>query len=957
MRSTLLISPVCALLVGCAPAPPVSDDPTAVLDAFIVAPGYEVNLFAAEPMLKNPIQMAWDGEGRLWVVCSPTYPQLEPGQPLRDYIVVLEDTDNDGQADKHTMFADGLVVPTGIEFGDGGVYVANEPDLLFLADTDGDLVADVRRTVLSGFGTEDNHHGISAFVWGPGGKLYFQSGVFLHTQVETPHGVVRADDSVIFEFTPRKTLLERYVYGAGVNPWGHDFDAWGQDFQTDGAWEGIWWLAPGQVPFHARQRVPDTNTVISSAAGSEIVSGRHLPDDMQGVMVLNEFRGRTVERYRFTDDGAGYSATEITPPLLVSTEEYFRPVDVEMGPDGAIYVLDWYNALIGHMQYNFRDPRRDHSHGRVWRITATGRPVVPKAEISGASIEVLLDNLKAPEDYTRHKSRRELYERDPQQVADALVAWVAALDPNDPNYELQRLEALWTYQTIDVVEPDLLGAILQSEEPRARAAATRVLRYWWPEVPDALDLLDARISDDHPRVRLEVVVALSHIPSARSMELATRALDLPVDRHLEHALRLTANALQPEWLPAYEAGELRFNDDPEHVAFALEALNSEGGVGPLLDLLRAGQVPSSRLPDVLARVLEQGTPDALGEVFRLAFEQYEAPLLSEVLAGCTRAARQRGVVPTSGGDFSSSDVSQASALLRHDDDRVRQAAIRVVGAWGMERARGRLEDLASTGSGGDQTAAIASLGYLGGQRSVDYLDELAAEGNPEAVRAAAIGSLALLDLRLAATRTAEILTLRPDLDPEPVIRPFLERAGGTEALGAALSDLEIPEDVAKLALRQINASGQQEVTLVTALVRSAGFSDPVEELTASELSEMVAAVAAEGDAESGARRCFGAPSWAARAATRWPAAAAKSVRTWRRWAPRRRWTTSSNRSSRRTRSSRKTSRRWPSPPRTESSISASSRARTKTPSSFATRSETRSQSRRPSSAMCGRPAH
>ena len=201
-----------------------SDDPNAVLGALNVAPGFEVNLFASEPMIENPIQMAWDTAGRLWVICSPTYPQLDPAQERSDYIAVLEDTDNDGRADRRTIFAEGLLVPTGIEFGDGGVYVANAPDVLFLADTDGDLKADVRRTVLSGFGPEDNHHAISAFVWSPGGGLHFQSGIFLHTQVETPYGVIRADDGVIFEFTPRKMKLDRYVYGSGINPWGHDFD-------------------------------------------------------------------------------------------------------------------------------------------------------------------------------------------------------------------------------------------------------------------------------------------------------------------------------------------------------------------------------------------------------------------------------------------------------------------------------------------------------------------------------------------------------------------------------------------------------------------------------------------------------------------------------------------------------------------------------------------------------------
>jgi putative membrane-bound dehydrogenase-like protein len=158
-------------------------DPEAERKSFDVAPGYEVNLYAAEPWIANPVQMVFDARGRLWVVCMQSFPQIEAGKLPSDTLVVLEDRDGDGRADRHTVFADDLHVPTGVELGDGGVYVANQPDLLFLRDTDGDGKADVRKIVFSGFGSEDNHHAISTFNWGPGGWLYMHSGIFLHSQV------------------------------------------------------------------------------------------------------------------------------------------------------------------------------------------------------------------------------------------------------------------------------------------------------------------------------------------------------------------------------------------------------------------------------------------------------------------------------------------------------------------------------------------------------------------------------------------------------------------------------------------------------------------------------------------------------------------------------------------------------------------------------------------------------
>src|SRR5688500_6057067 len=134
--------------------------------SFKVAEGFEVNLWAADPMIAKPIQMNWDAQGRMWVASSEMYPQIKPGGSPHDQVVVLEDTDDDGKADKSTVFADGLLIPTGVEPGDGGAYVANSTELIHLKDTDGDLKADERRIMLTGFGTEDTHHIIHTFRWG-----------------------------------------------------------------------------------------------------------------------------------------------------------------------------------------------------------------------------------------------------------------------------------------------------------------------------------------------------------------------------------------------------------------------------------------------------------------------------------------------------------------------------------------------------------------------------------------------------------------------------------------------------------------------------------------------------------------------------------------------------------------------------------------------------------------------
>src|SRR5438270_3417489 len=220
-------------------------DPEIERKTFVVAPGFEVTLWAADPILAKPIQMNFDPQGRLWVASSEVYPQIQPGQVADDKVVILEDTDDDGKADKTTIFADKLLIPTGVEPGDGGAYVANSTELLHLADTDGDGKADARKVVLSGFGTEDTHHILHTLRWGPDGMLYFNQSIYIHSHVETPWGVRRLGGGGIWEFRPESMWLDVFARG-WWNPWGHHFDRWGQSFATDGAGgHGINYVLPG----------------------------------------------------------------------------------------------------------------------------------------------------------------------------------------------------------------------------------------------------------------------------------------------------------------------------------------------------------------------------------------------------------------------------------------------------------------------------------------------------------------------------------------------------------------------------------------------------------------------------------------------------------------------------------------------------------------------------------------
>ena len=279
----------------------------AQLDAFVLPEGAKINLFASEPVVRNPIHMNWDSQGRLWVVGSPLYPHIKPGQEENDQVVVLEDTDGDGVADESVVFADNLHIPTGVLPGDGGVYVANSNDVLFLADTNDDGKADHREVVLSGFGTEDTHHIVHTFRWGPEGMMWLNQSIYIHTHLDTPYGIRRLLGGGMWHYRPETRRSEVFMKGL-VNPWGHVFDKWGQSFMTDGAGgQGINFVYPRAVFVAspgAPRRVQGLNPGQPKLCGLEVLSGTHIPEHWRGALASPDFRGHRIKTYRLSDKGA-----------------------------------------------------------------------------------------------------------------------------------------------------------------------------------------------------------------------------------------------------------------------------------------------------------------------------------------------------------------------------------------------------------------------------------------------------------------------------------------------------------------------------------------------------------------------------------------------------------------------------------------------------------------------------
>ncbi|MEO5803589.1 MAG: PVC-type heme-binding CxxCH protein [Verrucomicrobiota bacterium] len=656
---------------------PSAPDPELERKSFQVADGFEVNLFAADPLINKPIQMAFDERGRLFVATTTLYPQIKPGEKATDKIIVLEDADGDGRADKTTVFADDLYIPTGVLPGNKGIYTFDDTTFLHLRDTDSDGFADEKEFILSGYGTEDSHHKGHVLRFGPGGNIYFNQGVFLHSTIETARGIVHHSGNWlagIFEFQPASQKLEVYLASSvPPNPWGHYWNRWGFDFHIDSSGQqGSNFILPTANKTSSAIPVPGGE---GKLAGGEIISGRHFPDDWQGNLIAAPFKENRVARWSFSDDGSGYAMKQLAP-LIVSTDSAFRPVDMRMGPDGALYIADWYNPLIGHMQYHFRDPGRDFTHGRIWRVTAKNRPLVPRFNFAKASVKEILEQLKAPEDFNRAQARRILSERNRKEVLPALANWVKKLIPENTDYDHQRLEALWTYQTLNVVEPDLLKNLLRAKTPDARAAATAVLRYWHDapaldsQSASVLDLLAPQIADENPRVRLQAVITLSYIPDARSMEIAARALDQPLDKYLDQALKNTANALKSHWLPALQTGAVTFGGNTKHLQYALEIVDPNNANKRLIELLRTEKNPEKYI-GMLATL---GDTDELGVLYN---KDFEPALQAKALDALAAAARNRKIIPKV-------DTARLKGWMSSPNSELKSAAMRLADAWKIE---------------------------------------------------------------------------------------------------------------------------------------------------------------------------------------------------------------------------------------------------------------------------------
>ncbi|MCR9211060.1 MAG: GDSL-type esterase/lipase family protein [bacterium] len=511
------------------------------LKTFTLPEGYEVSMFASEqdfPNLGNPAQMRFDNQGRLWVSTLPSYPHYKPGDSKpNDMILIYEDTDGDGRADKETVFADGLHMPIGFELAPEGVYLSQEPFLVLLKDTDGDDHADKMEVLLDGFDPHDTHHAISAFDVDHGAGIYMCEGRFLHSQVETPWGPERMTDGGVWRFDPKSWKVERVMQSDVSNPWGVAHDEYGQTFVNDASGGSQYWMLGYSIKVPHSKEIPKVSKFnyehhARPTSGSEFLYSRHFPEEVQGdYLYANTIGFLGIKQYKTVEDGVEIKG-KFRQDLIQSSDGNFRPCDLEVAPDGSLYFIDWHNTLIGHMQHSARDPMRNSEYGRIYRITHSDRDLVEPPTVAGADIEQLFENMKLPELNARKRSHLELRGRDKQAVLAAAKKFAS----DNADNERLVLEALWATWGQQEPSTELINQCLQAEDHRVRSAAVRVVRHCLHLLDQPETYLLTAATDEHPRVRLEALSAGSWLGGKRGAEVLLTVASQKTDRWIRNAL-------------------------------------------------------------------------------------------------------------------------------------------------------------------------------------------------------------------------------------------------------------------------------------------------------------------------------------------------------------------------------------------------------------------------------------
>ncbi len=855
-----------------APEPPstskLAELPPLPHTEFTLDAGLEIKLFAENPLLEKPVNMNWDSSGRLWVATSNTYPQVNPddlgalmeGNSAKfgpstgnDRILLLEDTNHDGVADVSRIIADKLLIPAGVAPDNtGGCFVSASTELLYLTKPGADGLLSERRIMLSGFGTEDTHHIIHGLHWGIDGRLYFQQTIYIHSHVETPWGLVRANSGTAFAYDPNTERLEIHSKGL-VNCWGQQEDLKGQTFLTSGAdGNGITWSFPGAVlpPSEGARR---TITSISPGSypkfcGLELINSPIFGPEWQGNAITNDFRAHRIVRFNFNDFTAEKSTwksgyvTKVEADVVRTSDAAFRPIALKMGPDGALYVADWTNPIINHGEVDFRDPRRDKQRGRIWRIAPKDSKPIAWEPVAGLPVDALLNKLLSQNRWEFEQARRELAKVPVANLRKALASWVKD--------DVTRRHAAWLLsgRTADTAH---LKAMLdpQNHDDASVQVALRELgkasgNHGSTDISAITPWVEA---SRNPRTRLEAFRALARVRTFESADMVLK--NLPTDSsdtYLDFAAWISVNDLARPWLEEIASHPDKITGRETQLA-AITSMAAPIVTAPYIQRLFVGRTIDAAGSGPWIELIGKAGGAAEITMLYVTFTKegaLEPAARIRVAKALADAAQTRNIRPQG-------DLSAIAPLLKSTDQTLLLAGIRLAGEWRLVQLVPKIAEFAGNEKdAGLRGEALKALRLIGQPPTVDALRKLVAEDRPIAVRRAALVPFSAHATQEAIKSLASILKQTTNQAEAVALWRELFQIGPFAAQFAKNLPKDLTPDSYSTALQAARGMGRSGNALVTALTPHAGAKAAQRDF-ATEIASLVKAVKAGADPVEG----------------------------------------------------------------------------------------------------------
>lgn len=830
--------------------------------------GFEMRLFAAEPDVVNPVAMSFDEKGRLWVVELYEYPYEKPKGETRkgrDRVICLEDPDGVGHATKRTVVVEDLWLATAITFGNGGIYVGQAPDLYFypITETPDGPKAGERKTVLTGFGLEDKHELLNSFCWGPDGWMYFTHGVFTHSNVRNPrkpNEVPIKFDAGVGRYNPRTDTFEVWCDGIS-NQWGVDWDKDGNAFVSACVVDHIWHVVPGGV--YQRQggvpTIPYTYELLppinkdkhrhymAAYAGINIYQGNLFPEQYRGTAFMGNIHGNCLDHDKLTPDGSSFTATDLrtasdTGEFLEANDDWFRPVSTQTGPDGALWIMDWYDKYPCYQ--NSHAPDLDREKGRIWRLVYVGDQAGKEIathekgmDLGKLSDDQLVALLSHPNIWQRRVAQRVLKER--LEKRKMFPRELVELALKGPTLDA-RLAALWTLGSVspDGVYYQVADRLATAPEAPLRVWIARYLGEMRPTAGDAepIALLLKLAADKDPTVLAAVAESARRLADHDTTAVITTLAHQPAAQSDPHLPFLIWRATEARMTAQMKTGRAARDVAPGEAQLAVAV---DAGEPVSIQILKSLATDAGKSPaaaqlsrKIVRRLIDANDTATLKSVadFVNTLKPDQSAVALGAVQGLLDVQPKKGVVKPEGAAGLNLDRLAAS-----DNAELKSAAGRLAALWGSaaaaEAGLKAINDGAA--SADDRLKSIRLASQLNTDAARNAVSKLIASDAPEGLRLEAVRTLGEIGNEQSAdVILASLKTLSPQ-SRRSAVEVLTSRLPWAMALVKAVQAKQIPlEDVSATALRTMNKlNDKQFQALFTKTIGRYRESDPDKQKT------------------------------------------------------------------------------------------------------------------------------